>query len=49
VREDFITIFHIREKYLQYQVMQDLSTLEVAKMNAFCRDKIEQSAGIEQE
>ncbi|MFL5772394.1 MAG: hypothetical protein ACJ75F_04500 [Flavisolibacter sp.] len=49
VMEDFITIFHIREKYLQYQVMQDLSTLEVAKMNAFCRDKIEQSAGIEQE
>ena len=41
VREDFITIFHQRQKYLQYQVMQDLSTLEVAKMNAFCREKIE--------
>jgi len=47
VREDFITIFHIKEKYLQYQVMQDLSTLEVAKMNAFCREKIEQAAGVE--
>lgn len=41
VREDFVTIFHVKQKYLQYQVMQDLSTLEVAKMNAFCREKIE--------
>lgn len=41
IREDFITIFHVRQKYLQYQVKQDLSTLEVAKMNAFCREKIE--------
>jgi len=40
VREDFITLFHIKQKYLQFQVMQDLSTLEVAKMNAFCREKI---------
>jgi hypothetical protein len=38
VREDFVTIFHIKKKYLQYQVMQDLSTLEVAKMNAFCKE-----------
>jgi hypothetical protein len=42
VREDFITFFHIKQKYLQYQVKQDLSTLEVAKMNAFCREKIEE-------
>lgn len=41
VREDFITLFHVKEKYLQFQVMQDLSTLEVAKMNAFCREKVE--------
>jgi hypothetical protein len=41
IREDFITIFHIKEKYLQFQVMQDLSTLEVAKMNAFCKEKVE--------
>ena len=41
VREDFLTLFHIKKKYLQYQVMQDLSTLEVAKLNAFCREKIE--------
>jgi hypothetical protein len=40
IREDFVTFFHVREKYLQYQVIQDLSTLEVAKMNAFCREKI---------
>jgi hypothetical protein len=40
VREDFLTIFHKKEKYLQYQVMQDLSTLELAKMNAFCREQI---------
>ena len=41
VREDFITLFHIRQKYLQYQVMQDLSLLEIAKLNAFCREQIE--------
>lgn len=41
VREDFITLFHVQEKYLQYQVKQDLSTLEVAKLNAFCKEQIE--------
>lgn len=41
VREDFLTIFNTKEKYLQYQVMQDLSTLEVAKMNAFCKEKVD--------
>lgn len=41
VREDFFTIFHVNQKYLQFQVMQDLSTLEVAKMNAFCKEKVE--------
>lgn len=46
VREDFLTIFHIKKKYLQYQVMQDLSTLEVAKMNAFCREQIEKKSSM---
>lgn len=41
VREDFLTLFHVKKKYLQYQVMQDLSTLEVAKLNAFCSEQIE--------
>jgi hypothetical protein len=41
VRHDFITLFHQGKKYLQYQVMQDLSELEVVKMNAFCKEKIE--------
>lgn len=41
VREDFITIFHEEQKYLQYQVNEDLSTLEIAKLNAFCRERIE--------
>ncbi len=40
VREDFLTIFHINKKYLQYQVKQDLSTLEVAKLNAFCKEMV---------
>jgi hypothetical protein len=43
VRHDFITLFHRGKKYLQYQVMQDLSELEVVKMNAFCRENIEAS------
>lgn len=42
VRQDFITLFHRDKKYLQYQVMQDLSELEVVKMNAFCRERIGQ-------
>lgn len=41
VRNDFITLFHKDKKYLQYQVMQDLSELEVVKMNAFCKENIE--------
>lgn len=41
VREDFLTIFNVNQKYLQFQVLQDLSTLEVAKMNAFCKEKVE--------
>ena len=41
VRRDFITLFHRDKKYLQYQVMQDLSELEVVKMNAFCKERIE--------
>jgi hypothetical protein len=44
VREDFITFFHVKKKYLQYQVMQDLSTLEVAKMNAFSKEQIEKQS-----
>lgn len=44
VRHDFVTLFHHGKKYLQYQVMQDLSELEVVKMNAFCKEKIEQGA-----
>ncbi len=42
VRHDFITLLHQGKKYLQYQVMQDLSELEVVKMNTFCKEKIEQ-------
>ena len=41
IREDFITLFHVKQKYLQYQVMQDLSLLELAKLNAFCKEQIE--------
>jgi hypothetical protein len=43
VRHDFVTVFHNDEKYLQYQVLQSLSELEVAKMNGFCREKIKSS------
>lgn len=41
VRHDFITLFHRGKKYLQYQVMQDLSELEVVKLNAFCKERLE--------
>jgi hypothetical protein len=46
VREDFLTLFSTKQKYLQYQVMQDLSTLEVAKMNAFCRERVQKETSI---
>jgi hypothetical protein len=52
VRHDFITIFHEEKKYLQYQVMQPLSELELVKMNAFCREElgvIEKVEGTENE
>jgi hypothetical protein len=49
VRHDFITLFHRGKKYLQYQVQQDLSELELVKMNAFCREQIEQSETGEQQ
>jgi hypothetical protein len=44
VREDFLTIFHIKQKYLQYQVRQSLSPLELAKINAYCKEQIESLA-----
>ncbi len=46
VREDFLTLFHVKKKYLQYQVMQDLSTLEIAKLNAFCKEQIEKQSSM---
>jgi hypothetical protein len=49
VRHDFITLFHRGKKYLQYQVQQDLSELELVKMNAFCREQIEISETGEQQ
>ena len=44
VRHDFVTLFHRGKKFLQYQVLQDLSELELVKMNAFCREKIDRQA-----
>lgn len=41
VRHDFITLFHRGKKFLQYQVLQDLSELELVKLNAFCSEQIE--------
>lgn len=44
IRQDFITLFHRDEKYLQFQVMQSFSEPELAKMNQFCKEKIEREA-----
>ena len=49
VRQDFITLFHKKQKYLQYQVKEDLSTLEVAKLNAFCKERIEGAERVEED
>lgn len=48
IRHDFITIFHHNKKYLQFQVMQTLSELELAKMNAFCREEIERIGSLKE-
>lgn len=48
VRHDFITLFHRGKKFLQYQVLQDLSELELVKLNAFCREQIENHGTDEQ-
>lgn len=45
VRHDFITLFHRGKKYLQYQVLQDLSELEVVKLNAFCQEQLDKQSG----
>lgn len=45
VRHDFITLFHRGKKYLQYQVVQNLSELEVVKLNAFCQEQMEKQSG----
>ncbi len=47
VREDFLTLFHQKQKYLQFEVMQTLSPLELAKMNAFCKEKMEEFSSSE--
>lgn len=44
VRHDFVTFFNRNNRFIQYQVMQTLTELEVAKMNAFCRERIEEQA-----
>ena len=44
VRNDFITLFHRGKKFLQYQVQQNLSELELVKLNAFCKEQIEASS-----
>lgn len=43
VRHDFITLFHQGKKFLQYQVLQDLSELELVKLNAFCKEQTEKN------
>jgi hypothetical protein len=48
IRQDFVTIFNRNDKYLQFQVMQTLSELELAKMNAFCKEKLEVKQEVEQ-
>ncbi|HEY1023251.1 MAG TPA: hypothetical protein VGE06_13110, partial [Flavisolibacter sp.] len=47
VRHDFVTLFHRGKKFLQYQVLQDLSELELVKLNAFCREMIDHTGAPE--
>ena len=40
VRQDYVTIFHKNNKYLQYRVLQSLSDLEIAQINGFCKQQL---------
>lgn len=43
VRQDYITLFHKNNKYLQYQVLQSLSDLEIAQIVGFCKQQLEKT------
>ena len=43
VRQDYITLFHQNNKYLQYQVLQSLSDLEIAQIAGFCKEQLEKT------
>lgn len=45
VREDFLTLFHRKEKYLQFSVAQSLSVLEGVKITAWCKEQIQKADG----
>ena len=43
VRQDYITLFQKNNKYLQYQVLQSLSALEIAQIAGFCKEQLEKA------
>lgn len=44
LREDYITIFRRDKKYVQLELLQDLSTEEIETINSFSKQKIEEAA-----
>lgn len=44
IRKDYITIFKTNEKYLQFELLSDIDTLELQKLNAFCKEQVNEIA-----
>lgn len=44
IRNDYITIFKTNEKYLQFELMSDIDALELQKLNAFCKEQVNEFA-----
>ncbi|MER3463785.1 MAG: hypothetical protein C4329_04560 [Chitinophagaceae bacterium] len=40
VRNDYITIFKANEKYLQFELLTDLNTLQLEEVNNFCKTQL---------
>jgi hypothetical protein len=40
IRPDFVTIYYPGNKFVQYEVLDDVPAVELEKMNQFCQQKL---------
>ena len=46
-RQDFVTIFYPNNKFMQYEVMDEMNDTELAEINKFCKSQIDQKQPVE--